>query len=129
MYNLDKAPDILDRAFAEWKKVETLKREKTSVSRFADFLGYSQQSVNFWLHRDRKISEEALITILPKLAELLGENIYDELNVEKPDHLLNYVTNNWKKTSKDKKEKIAKLIEEDTKRPIPNEPRTKLTKS
>jgi transcriptional regulator with XRE-family HTH domain len=126
---LDLAPKIIERALAEWRKQQTLKKGKTSVTVFADFLNYSQSSVSQWVNGGKAVSEDALIAIAPKLAELLGEEIYDELEIEKPDLMLDYVNNNWKNVSKQKKEKIAKLIEEDTKRPVPHEPKTKPIKS
>jgi transcriptional regulator with XRE-family HTH domain len=128
MADPEKAKLVLENALAEWRKRETLKRERTSISRFADYLGYSQQAVSFWLNGTNPISDEAINKMAPKLAELLGERIYDELQLKKPDLLLDYVTGNWETMSKEKKEKIAKLIEQDTKRPIPNEPKTRPTK-
>ena len=120
MTNLDKAPTILDQAFAEWRKRETLKRGKTSISKFADYLGYSQQAVSFWLNRDRKISEDAVLEMLPKLSELLGEEVYDELEVPRPDKLYEYVTSNWNDAPVEEKKRIAKIIEKYSKKPIPN---------
>lgn len=125
MANLNKALPILERGLAEWRKQETLRRGKTSVSKFADFLEYSQTTVSMWLNKDRDISEEVLMKILPKLSEILGVEIYDELEIERPDALYQYVIGNWKDTPKEEQERIAKIIEKETKRPIPNEPKTK----
>lgn len=123
--NIEKAPIVLEKALAEWRKQETLKREKTSISRFADYLGYSQQAVGFWLNRDRNISEDTLISILPKLVNLLGEEIYEELEIPKPDKLYEYVKENWEETPNEERKKIAKIIEKYTKKPLPNEQETK----
>ncbi|MBI2331701.1 MAG: hypothetical protein HYU84_06005 [Chloroflexi bacterium] len=125
MPNLEKAPELLDQAFAEWRKQETLKRGKTSIGKFAEFLGYSPAAVGFWLNRDRPISEEALITILPKLAELLGEEIYNKLDIPKPDKLFEYVSKNWDEAPIEERQRIAKIIQKYTNTPIPNDTRPK----
>lgn len=121
MPNLSKAPIILEKALAEWRKQETLKKGKTSISKFAEYLGYSQQAVGFWLNRDRNISEEALFTILPKLESLLGIEVYDELEIERPDKLLEFIKGNWNKTPQEEKTKIAKIIEKYSKASTKNE--------
>lgn len=128
MPNLDKALNILEKALAEWRKQQTLKQGKISVTAFAEYLGYSQQIVNFWLNKDQPISENAITKIAPKLAELLSNEIYTELEIEKPDILYNYIKDNWKNISKDKKDKIVKVINDQTGKPIPNEQKTKPTK-
>lgn len=121
MIKLEKAPAILERALAEWRKEQTLKKGKTSVTQFADYLEYSQSAVSFWLNGNRPISEDALLEIIPKLAELLGEEVYEELEIDKPDNLYEYVKGNWKETSKEDKKKIAQIIQKATNKPIPNE--------
>jgi len=120
MNNAKKNQQILERALAEWRKIQTLKREKTSISKFADYLGYSQQAVSFWLNGDNEISEQAILKMLPKLSELLGLEIYDELNLERPDIIQNYVNENWNDAPVEEKKRIAKIIEKYSKKPIPN---------
>lgn len=121
MTNLEKAPKVLEQALAEWRKQETLRKGKTSVSKFADFLDYSQTAVSLWLNGDRGISEEAILAILPKLAELLGVEVYDELEVPRPDKIYEYVTDNWNKAPIEEQERIAKIISKYSKKPLPNE--------
>lgn len=111
MPKLEKALPILEKALAEWRKQQTLKRGKTSVSKFADFLNYSQSAVSFWLNEDRPISEEALITILPKLAELLGMEVYDELDIPRPDPLLQFINSRWERIPPDKQQKLVEDAE------------------
>lgn len=111
MPNTEKAPLILEKALAEWRKQQTLKREKISISKFADFLGYSQQAVNFWLNRDRPVSEEAIIRIAPKLAELLGTEIYTILELPEPKINLKYLESIWGNLSPKDREKLRKEAE------------------
>lgn len=120
MANLEKAPQILEKALAEWRREQTLKKEKTSVSEFANFLNYSQTTVSLWLNGDREITEKAILEILPKLIEILGVDICDELEIPRPDTLYGYVTENWNDAPIEEKKRIAKIIEKYSKKPIPN---------
>lgn len=121
MANLKKAPEILENALAEWRKQQTLKKDKTSVSEFANFLEYSQTTVSLWLNGDREISEEAILFIIPKLEKLLGIEVYDELEIERPDQLLEFIKGNWNKTPQEEKAKIAKIVEKYSKTSKANE--------
>ena len=125
MANLNKAPKLLEIALAEWRKRQTLTKGKTSVSEFANFLNYSQTTVSLWLNGDREISEEALLAILSKLTELLGYEIYDELEIPRPDALYEYVNENWKNAPLEERIKVAKIIRKYSNKPLPNETETK----
>lgn len=127
MTKLDAAPAILEKALAEWRKQQTLKKGKISVTQFADYLEYSQSAVSFWLNGSRPISEEALNEILPKLIELLGDEICNELEISKPDNLYKYVSDNWNGTPIEERKRIAKIIEKYSNKPIPNGSKTKST--
>ena len=110
MVKTDVAPTILERALAEWRKRETLKRGKTSIRKFAEYLGYSQAIVGFWLNKNQKISENAIKNIAPKLAELLGDEIYTELEIEKPNIYKDYVIKNWEKLPEKKQKEIFETV-------------------
>jgi transcriptional regulator with XRE-family HTH domain len=112
MPDLNKAPTILEKALAEWRKRQTLRKGKISVAEFADFLNYSRSLVGFWLNGDRSVSESALISILPKLADLLGLEVYDELNIPRPDPYLQSINSSWERIPPDKQLQLA----EDAKR-------------
>jgi hypothetical protein len=120
MSKLAKAPSLLERAFAEWRKQETLRRSSTSIGKFADFLGYSRTIVGFWLNGDRPISEDALISILPKLAELLGLEVYDELEIPRPNFLYQFVVAHWDNLPPDEQKRITKIIAKYTTDPVPD---------
>jgi transcriptional regulator with XRE-family HTH domain len=121
MSKIVKAQAFLEKALAEWRKQETLKKGKTSVSKFADFLNYSQTAVSLWLNGDRNISEEALMEILPKLAELLGMEIYDELEIQRPNLLYQYVARHWKNLPPEEQKRVGKTISKYTDDPLPND--------
>jgi transcriptional regulator with XRE-family HTH domain len=121
MIKIENAPTVLERALAEWRKQETLKRGRTSIRKFADYLGYSQALVGFWLNKKQKISEGALINIAPKLATLLGNEIYKELEITKPNIYKEYAIRNWEKLPEKKQKEITKIIKKYTNEPTPNE--------
>lgn len=106
---------ILNEAFAEWTKRQTLIKGSKSTEEFANYLGYSQQAVNFWLNRKNKISERAIDTIAPKLAELLGTEIYKILGLPMPDKSKIELDNIWENLSNEKKSEILKLAKKFTK--------------
>jgi transcriptional regulator with XRE-family HTH domain len=122
--NTNDAYELLEKAFAEWRKRETLKREKVSIRKFANYLGYSQALVGFWLNKDQNISENAIVNIAPKLAELLGEEIYEKLEIQKPNLLHQYASTHWENLPEEEQKRIAKIIAKYTDDPLPNEPKT-----
>lgn len=116
MAKSEKAHEILEKAFAEWRKKQTLKREKISVEEFGKYLGYSQQAVNFWLNKDRPVGENALTKIAPKLAELLGNEIYKILELPEPEENLIYIESVWDKLSPEEQRIIRNQTEKIVKR-------------
>lgn len=121
------ARSVLERALAEWRKRETLNKQKTSLPFFAKYLGYSRPAVSLWLNGDKDISEDALLHMLPKIASLLGLEIYDELEIERPNLLLEYANRHWNNVPLKEQQKIAALISKHTDEPLPND--TQETKS
>lgn len=122
MIKIENAPTVLEKALAEWRKRETLKRGKTSIRKFAEYLGYSQALVGFWINKNQKISEKALITIAPKLEELLGDEIYKELEIPKPNIYKEYVIKNWENLPDKEQKKIFEIVKKhQTKKGIKNE--------
>lgn len=111
MSNTEKTREILERAFAEWRKLQTLKKGKTSIGEFGKYLGYSQQAVSFWLNKTYPISNEAKLKLAPKFAELLGIEIYKELNLPEPEESLEYIKENWNEFTEEEKEILQKQAE------------------
>jgi transcriptional regulator with XRE-family HTH domain len=72
-------------ALIKWRQIQTKNRESVSLNSFADFLGISRPAVSQWLNKERTPGFESLIVIAPKLAQLLGPQVYDELGLSRPD--------------------------------------------
>lgn len=87
--------DIIFEAFLGFQR----KTGKHSVTAFAQYLSknkfrivFSQQIVSGWINGDFKPSSK----YAPPLAEILGDHIYDILELDRPDPDLERLTQIWK---------------------------------
>lgn len=79
---------FLELKFLEWQQESGGRK---TVLEFAKHLGVSQQSVSNWWNGDR-VPEGANVQ---KLAKRLGLEVYDVLNLPRPDADLHYLTREW----------------------------------
>lgn len=110
----------LDRKFLEW---QTNEGESKNVSEFADYLDVNRSLLSFWMNGAREPNEENLI----KIAFKLGFEIYDILEIKRPNILHLYAQRNWDKAPKKVQQELAKIISKYTDEPIPDETREKQT--
>jgi transcriptional regulator with XRE-family HTH domain len=110
----------LENKYLEW---QTKKGERKTISEFADYLDVNRSLLSFWMNGARIPNEENII----KIAEKLGFEIYDVLDMERPNPLHFYVDRNWHKLPPQEQRKIAELISKHTNEPLP-EPETKPSK-
>lgn len=75
-------------ALIEWRNRQTQNRASVSLNAFAAYLGVSRPIVNRWLNENNDPSFGSLVAIAPKLAELLGPSVYDDLGLARPDKRL-----------------------------------------
>lgn len=87
--------NIIFETFLEFQR----KTGKHSVTAFAQYLSknkfkivFSQQIVSGWINGDFKPSSK----YAPPLAEILGDHIYDVLELDRPDPDLERLTQIWK---------------------------------
>ena len=119
---------LVEDALIEWRTIQTKKRQSVSLNGFADYLEISRPQVSHWLNGERKITAKHKIKIAPKLAELLGEQVYAELGVPSPDPNLKKITYLWGKLPTEARQKLAeqaaKYVAENekkqNKKPAPN---------
>jgi len=123
-------PHLLEQALAEWRKQQTLKRKSASLSQFAVFLGYSRPIVSLWMTEgnNRYPSKESIKTIAPKLAEILGLEVYDTLDIPRPDPDLQKINELWPQLPENAREKILKLGEKFAKDNESNKQKTSKTR-
>jgi len=106
-------PRLLEQALAEWRKQETLKRGSTSLAQFAKYLGYSRPIVWLWISEDndRYPSKATIEKIAPKLADLLGLEVYDQLNLPRPDPLLEFIISKVDQLTDEQRQSMTDLLE------------------
>lgn len=85
---MEKFPDWITRKFVEWQAKEG--RRKT-IEDFASYLGTSRPLVNMWMNGNKKPGRENINI----LAELFGNEIYDVLNLPRPNPYLQKLNRLW----------------------------------
>lgn len=107
--------DIFLSALIEWRNRQTKKRKSVSENAFAAFLGISRPTVTQWLNKRNEPSHEYLVMIAPKLAELLGPQVYDDLGLARPDEQFDELKAQYDQVPPDEKEEfleeVRKLLE------------------
>jgi len=86
--NMEKFPDWITRKFVEWQAKEG--RRKT-IEDFAAYLGTSRPLVNMWMNGNKKPGRENINI----LAELFGNEIYDVLDLPRPNPYLQKLNRVW----------------------------------
>jgi len=88
----EKFSNVLNLALREWRKQQIDKDEGYSLDKFAAQLGFSQSAISTWLNNKQSPNLESLIKITPKLAEILGNQVYIDLGLLRNGELLkNYI--------------------------------------
>jgi transcriptional regulator with XRE-family HTH domain len=103
---------FLEIKFIDWQKEEGGRK---TVNEFADFLGVGRSTISMWWTKKNVPKDEVIIR---KLADRLGLEVYDVLNMERPDPDLLFILSHWdqaspklKKTIRDEREKFNKKNE------------------
>lgn len=78
---MEKFPDWITRKFVEWQAKEG---KRKTIEDFAAYLGTSRPLVNMWMNGNKKPGKENINI----LAELFGNEIYDVLEIPRPNPYL-----------------------------------------
>lgn len=111
---MNKFSEYLERQFLEWQQKSGKRR---TLNDFADYLGVKRPLLSLWLNGSRKPGIETTI----RLSELLGLEIYDALELPRPDPRLHYITRNWGKIPDEEKNRIAEGVQKYTTEQAPND--------
>uniref|UniRef100_A0A6H1ZD65 Uncharacterized protein n=1 Tax=viral metagenome TaxID=1070528 RepID=A0A6H1ZD65_9ZZZZ len=111
MMNLDHYSQALEKALIIWRGNRTRKRLPVSINEFARFLEFSRPIVSQWLNNDKHPSKGTVDLILPKLEELLGEEIYELLEIPRPDPDLQTLSRLWPRLSEETRHAIREQAE------------------
>jgi transcriptional regulator with XRE-family HTH domain len=97
---VDKFSDYLEKKFIEWQHKSGRRR---TLNEFAEYLEMKKSLLSMWLSGDRKPGRDKI----EKLAELLGPDVYDALELPRPDPRLVFVRKNWDRISQEGKRRIS----------------------
>lgn len=104
-------PNLLDRAFLEFRIKQTRQRLSVSLNSFAGYLDFSPPIVNTWLSGTRFPSEGNVERMIPKLEALLDLEVYDILGLPRPDPSLHRLNQVWSRIPVEYRQKLAELGE------------------
>lgn len=84
-------------AFSEWLEVKFLEwqavsKKRATLQEFADHIGYSRPLISLWLAGKRIPTDDGI----ERLAELFGFDIFDVLELPRPDPDLARLNKIWK---------------------------------
>ena len=101
---MNKLPDYLTKKFLDWQA--TLGQRKT-LEEFADFLNVSRPLLSYWMNGKRIPNAENLENISVQL----GNEIYDVLDLPRPNPYLQKINRVWEFIPEDIQIKLTKEVE------------------
>ena len=101
---MNKLPDYLTKKFLEW---QTSLGARKTLEDFADYLEVSRPLLSFWMNGKRIPNQENI----EKISLLLGYEIYDVLDLPRPNPHLQKINRLWEFLPEEIQIKIAKEIE------------------
>lgn len=96
----------IENAYIDWQKQEGGRR---SVTEFAELLGFPQPTVTNWMNGKRSPSPDNAFQIALKLKTL---EVYDALELERPDEDLFWVQANWELLDDGQKARVVEMMQE-----------------
>jgi transcriptional regulator with XRE-family HTH domain len=97
---VNKIGAFFESSFLNWQS--KFGKRKT-LNEFAEHLDITPSLLSMWLSGDRKPGRDNI----EKISELLGPEIYDAMDLPRPDPRLVYITRNWDKFSEEGRRKIS----------------------
>lgn len=92
--------DWINRKFVEWQANEG---KRKTIEEFAVYLGTSRPLVNMWMNGNKKPGKENINI----LAELFGNEIYDVLDLPRPNPYLQKINRLWEFIPEDIQKKLS----------------------
>lgn len=104
MKQMEKFSDWVTRKFVEWQAAQG---KRKTIEDFAAYLGTSRPLVNMWMNGNKKPGVENI----KLLAELFGNEIYDVLDLPRPNPHLQKINRLWEFLPEEIQIKLAKETE------------------
>jgi transcriptional regulator with XRE-family HTH domain len=99
-----KFSDWITRKFLEWQANEGRRK---SIEDFAAYIGVSRPLLNMWMNGNKKPGKENI----KLLAEIFGNEIYDILDLPRPNPYLQKLNRLWENLPEEIQKKIAEQAE------------------
>ncbi len=97
--------EFLERRFLDWQSQQGARK---TVAEYADWLGVKRSTLSMWWNAEITPRDDGVIS---KLAVKLGLELYDILQLERPNEDLFYVQQHWERLSPEKQRAVAKDVE------------------
>lgn len=104
---------LLERKFLEWQIAQGGRK---SQAEFASLVGVSRPAFTMWLNGQHLPDRESAV----KLANYLGPEILDALDLPRPDPYLQSINSRWSRIPAEKQRKLAELAEQYEKEAMKN---------
>ena len=95
---------FLETKFLEW---QIKQGKRTTLREFSEHLGVSRAAVSLWLNGDRVPDQENI----QKLAEEFGYDVYDALDLPRPNLYLQKISQIFERLSPEHQQKLAEDAE------------------
>ena len=95
---------LLERKFLEWQ-LETGGRK--SQAEFAQYIGVKRGTLTMWLNGDHFPERDNV----NKLAKVLGDEVYDAMNLPRPNPYLQTINKVFERLSPEQQQKLAEMAE------------------
>lgn len=94
----------LEKTYLKWQNE---KGKRASLLEFAQHIGYSRPLISMWLSGQRLPAEDGI----ERLAELFGPEIYDVLQLPRPNPYLQKINQMWERIPPDKQQILVEEAE------------------
>lgn len=91
---------LLEKKFLEW---QIKQGRRTTLKEFSDHIGVSRAAISLWLNGDRVPDQ----TNLQKLADMLGYEVFDVLNIPRPNLYLQRINKLFDRLTPERQQKLA----------------------
>lgn len=98
-------PELLEKKYLQW---QTQQGKRKTLDEFAEYLGVGKAILSHWMNGKRKPSPESLRLLSNKL----GFEVYDTLNLPRPDEDLAYISQHWDDVSEEFRREFREKVEE-----------------
>lgn len=82
-----------DWIFRKHLELQSLEGRKIQLDELAEMIGCSLSTLSHWMNGRRSPGPE----YIKRLEELFGPEVYDALEVKRPDPVLRYIETNWER--------------------------------